>query len=122
MTPETVYSPTLAGRRSKPRNLILCLARAGFEPTTSSTAGKCHTTVPTRQVQLYQPTFCQYHRVKSDQTVEVITYTCIASGEPYDPFNTSQAELVDTVALLHVTNGVVLSELLSQITDLFSQR
>src|SRR5271165_4557483 len=49
VTPETVYSPTLAGRRSKPRNLILCLATAGFEPTTSSTAGKRFTTVPTRQ-------------------------------------------------------------------------
>ena len=38
VTPETVYSPTSAGRRSKPRNLVLCLARAGFELTTSNTA------------------------------------------------------------------------------------
>ena len=52
VTPETVYSPTLAGRRSKPRNLILCLARAGFEPTTSSTAVQRLTTVPTRQAKL----------------------------------------------------------------------
>ena len=49
VTPETVYSPTLAGRHSKPRNLILCLARAGFEPTTSSTVVQRLTTVPTRQ-------------------------------------------------------------------------
>ena len=37
VTPEIVYSPTLAGARSKPRNLMLRLPRAGFEPTTSST-------------------------------------------------------------------------------------
>ena len=49
VTPETVYSPTPAGRLSKPRNLILCLARAGFEPTTSSTIGSEHTTRLTRQ-------------------------------------------------------------------------
>ena len=48
MTPETVYSPTLAGRRSKPRNLILCLARAGSNPTIPSTAVQRLTTVPTR--------------------------------------------------------------------------
>ena len=53
VTPETVYCPTLTGRRSKPRNLILCLARAGFEPTTSSTAVQCLTTVPTRQASVY---------------------------------------------------------------------
>ena len=47
--PETVYCPTLAGRRNKPRNLILCLARAGIEPTTSSTVVQRLTTVPTRQ-------------------------------------------------------------------------
>ena len=41
VTPETVYCPTLAGRLSKPRNLIHSLARAGFEPTTSSSAVKC---------------------------------------------------------------------------------
>ena len=28
-TPEADYGPTLAGRRSKPRNLILCLAKVG---------------------------------------------------------------------------------------------
>jgi len=55
VAPETVYSPTLAGRRSKPRNLILCLARAGFEHTTSSTTVQRLTTnqpspVPTKQV------------------------------------------------------------------------
>ena len=44
VTPETVYSPTLARRLSKPINLIICLARAGFEPTTYSTAVQCHTT------------------------------------------------------------------------------
>ena len=49
VTPETVYCPTLAGRRSKPRNLILCLARAGIEPTTSSTIGSEHTTTLSRQ-------------------------------------------------------------------------
>ena len=49
VTPETVYSPTLAGRRSKPRNLILCLARAGIEPTTSSMIGSEHTTTLSRQ-------------------------------------------------------------------------
>ena len=49
VTPETVYSPTLAGRRSKPRNLILCLARAGSDPTTSSTVVQRLTTVPTWQ-------------------------------------------------------------------------
>ena len=49
VTPETVYSPTLAGRLSKPRNLILCLARSGFEPTTSSTVVQRLTIVPTRQ-------------------------------------------------------------------------
>ena len=32
VTPETVYSPTLAGRRSKPRNFIICLATAGIDP------------------------------------------------------------------------------------------
>ena len=32
VTPETVYSPTLTGRRSKLRNLILCLARRGAIP------------------------------------------------------------------------------------------
>ena len=32
VTPETVYRSILAGRRSKPRNLILCLARAGSDP------------------------------------------------------------------------------------------
>ena len=37
VTPETVYSSTPAGRRSKSRNLIICVARAGFEPMTSST-------------------------------------------------------------------------------------
>ena len=36
VTSETVYCPTLAERRSKPRNLILCLARAGFEPMISN--------------------------------------------------------------------------------------
>ena len=35
VTPKTVYSPTLVGRRSKSRNLILSLARPGFEPTGS---------------------------------------------------------------------------------------
>ena len=49
VTPETVYCPTLAGRRSKPRNLILCLARAGIEPTTSSTVVQRLNVVPTRQ-------------------------------------------------------------------------
>ena len=58
VTPETVYSPTLAGRlvlsvlntfSCKPRNLILCLTRAGFEPMTSNTAFQRLTTVPTRQ-------------------------------------------------------------------------
>ena len=49
VTPETVYSPTLAGRRSKPRNLILCLARAGIDLTTSSTVVQRLTVVPTRQ-------------------------------------------------------------------------
>ena len=49
VTPETVYCPTLAGRHSKPRNLILCLARAGIEPTTSSMVVQRLTTVPTRQ-------------------------------------------------------------------------
>ena len=49
VTPETVYCPTLAGRRSKPRNLILCLARAGIDPTTSSTVVQRLTVVPTRQ-------------------------------------------------------------------------
>ena len=43
VTPETVYSPTLAGRLSKPRNFILCSARAAFEPTTSSSAVQCLT-------------------------------------------------------------------------------
>ena len=52
VTPETVYCPTLAGRRSKPRNLILCLARAGIEPTTSSSVVQRLTTVPTRQAKL----------------------------------------------------------------------
>ena len=47
--PETVYCPTLAGRRSKPRNLTLCLARAGSDPTTSSAVVQRLTTVPTRQ-------------------------------------------------------------------------
>ena len=41
VTPKTVFCPTLAGKRSKPINLILCLARAGFEPTTLSTAFAC---------------------------------------------------------------------------------
>ena len=49
VTPESVYSPTPAERRSTPRNLILCLARAGIEPTTSSTVVQRLTTVPTRQ-------------------------------------------------------------------------
>ena len=49
VTPETVYSPTLAGRRSKPRNLILSIATAGIEPTTSSTIGSEHTTTLSRQ-------------------------------------------------------------------------
>ena len=49
VTPETVYSPTQAGRRSKPRNLILCLAGAGFEPTTYNMVVQRLTTVPTRQ-------------------------------------------------------------------------
>src|SRR5271165_2424071 len=48
VTPETVYCPTLAGRCSKPRNLILCLARAGSDPATSSTVVQRLTTVPTR--------------------------------------------------------------------------
>ena len=52
VTPETVYCPTLAGRRSKPRNLILCLARAGSDPTTSSTVVQRLTVVPTRQAEL----------------------------------------------------------------------
>ena len=44
VTPETVYSPALAERLSKPRNLIICfLARAGFEPMTSSTIASEHT-------------------------------------------------------------------------------
>ena len=47
VTPETVYCPTLAGRRSKPKNLILCLARARIEPTTSSTVVQRLTTVHT---------------------------------------------------------------------------
>ena len=49
VTPETVYSPTTTGRLDTPKNLILCLARAGFEPTTFSTAVQCLTTGPTRQ-------------------------------------------------------------------------
>ena len=49
VTPENVYSPILAGRRSKPINLILCLARAGIEPTTSSMIGSEHTTTLSRQ-------------------------------------------------------------------------
>ena len=49
VTPETVYSLTPAGRLSRPRNLILCLARAGSDPTTSSTAVQRLTTVPTGQ-------------------------------------------------------------------------
>ena len=49
VTPETVYSPTLAWRRSKPKNLILRLARAGIEPTTSSMIGSEHTTTLSRQ-------------------------------------------------------------------------
>ena len=52
VTPETVHCPTLAGRRSKPRNLILCLARAGIEPTTSSMVVQRLTVVPTRQAKL----------------------------------------------------------------------
>ena len=52
MTPETVYV-TLAGRRSKPRNLILCLARAGSDPTTtSSTVVQRLTVVPTSQASI----------------------------------------------------------------------
>ena len=50
VTPETVYCPTQAGRRSKPRNLILCLARAGSDPTTSSTVVQRLAVLP-----LYQP-------------------------------------------------------------------
>ena len=52
VTPETVYCPTLVGRRSKPRNLInliLCLARAGSDPMTSSTVVQRLTVVPIRQ-------------------------------------------------------------------------
>ena len=57
VTPETVYCPTLAGRRSKPRNLILCLARAGSDPTTSSTVVQRLTTVLTRQA-THDKTIC----------------------------------------------------------------
>ena len=59
VTPETVYCPTLAGRRSKPRNLILCLARAGIEPTTSSTIGSEHTTTLSRQA-IILSIYCLY--------------------------------------------------------------
>ena len=61
VTPETVYSPTLAGRRSKLRNLLLCLTRAGFEPTTSSTAVQRLTTVPTRQARPSRKYFDTFH-------------------------------------------------------------
>ena len=67
VTPETVYSPTLAGRRSKPRNLILFLGRAGFEPTTSSTAVQRLTTVPTRQA-------ASYHCTNQASTVIITVY------------------------------------------------
>ena len=50
VTPRTAYSPTPAGRLGKPRNFILYLARAGFEPTTFSTVIQCHTNRPTRQL------------------------------------------------------------------------
>ena len=76
VTPETVYGPTLAERRSKPRNLILCLARAGFEPTTSSTAGKRLTTVPTRQADksdLYKACSTKFDLYKA----------CSAQSDPY---------------------------------------
>ena len=50
VTQETVYCHTLVGRHSKPRNFILCLARAGFEPTTSSMVVQRLTTVPTSKL------------------------------------------------------------------------
>ena len=79
VTPETVYSPTLAGARSKPRNLMLCLPRAGFEPTTSSTAVQRLTTVPTRQaISLYN-----YTNVLSLVMKEILVYLYYIMGKMY---------------------------------------
>ena len=43
VTPEIVCTPTPAGRLDKLTNLVVCLAKAGFVPTTSSMIGSEHT-------------------------------------------------------------------------------
>ena len=63
MTPETVYCAKLAGRRSKPRNLMICLARAGIEPTTSSTVVQRLTVVPTRQANALHISKVQFTKI-----------------------------------------------------------
>ena len=55
LTPETVYSPTMAAgyfKGKEPYYPFIYLARAGFEPTAFSTIGSGHTTTLSMQATL----------------------------------------------------------------------